>query len=298
VLFILCFFKIYLLSTMLEISGCICQPPEGYIVIVVARFNKSITQRLLDGAIAKLRQHNVQEQDIRVVWVPGAYETPFVASYFAKDEDCLAVICLGAVIKGETSHDQHINRAVSMALWEISSHTGTPVIFGILTCDNVEQANARSGLIESAKDKVVCPAPGNKGAEAAEAALEMIDLMTELPVVKSNVTPDLSDLISKFAGLWESFSKKNGGIPYFIEDMLDDDDEDDYDDDDYDEYDDDCDDEDCESCAFYEDCNSDEDDFSDIIDIISTPHNTPKSIEKENKPKKKTTKKQTKKKKK
>ncbi|MDR1053389.1 MAG: 6,7-dimethyl-8-ribityllumazine synthase [Planctomycetaceae bacterium] len=283
---------------MLEISGCICQPPEGYIVIVVARFNKSITQRLLDGAIAKLRQHNVQEQDIRVVWVPGAYETPFVASYFAKDEDCLAVICLGAVIKGETSHDQHINRAVSMALWEISSHTGTPVIFGILTCDNVEQANARSGLIESAKDKVVCPAPGNKGAEAAEAALEMIDLMTELPVVKSNVTPDLSDLISKFAGLWESFSKKNGGIPYFIEDMLDDDDEDDYDDDDYDEYDDDCDDEDCESCAFYEDCNSDEDDFSDIIDIISTPHNTPKSIEKENKPKKKTTKKQTKKKKK
>jgi 6,7-dimethyl-8-ribityllumazine synthase len=277
---------------MLEISGCICQPPEGYIVIVVARFNKSITQRLLDGAIAKLRQHNVQEQDIRVVWVPGAYETPFVASYFAKDEDCLAVICLGAVIKGETSHDQHINRAVSMALWEISSQTGTPVIFGILTCDDIEQANARSGLMESAKDKVICPAPGNKGAESAEAALEMIDLMTELPVIKSETSSDVSDVISKLAGLWDSFSKKQGGIPYFIEDILDDDDEDD--DDDYD--DDDCDDEDCESCAFYDDCNSNKD-FSNIIDIIGNQHDTKKLVERENKPKKKTTKKQTKKKK-
>ncbi|MDR1290910.1 MAG: 6,7-dimethyl-8-ribityllumazine synthase [Planctomycetaceae bacterium] len=268
---------------MLEISGCICQPPEGYIVIVVARFNKSITQRLLDGAIAKLRQHNVQEQDIRVVWVPGAYETPFVASYFARDEECLAVICLGAVIKGETSHDQHINRAVSMALWEISSKTGTPVIFGILTCDNIEQANARSGLIESAKDKVICPAPGNKGAEAAEAALEMIDLMTELPVVNSDVSSDVSDVISKLAGLWDSFLKKQGGIPFFVEDIEDDED-----------YDDDCDDEDCASCEFYEDCHGNKD-FPGIIDIISSPQKSPKLAGKENKPKKKTTKKQTKK---
>lgn len=169
---------------MQVIEGRICPPPEGYITIVVARFNKTITQRLLDGALVKLRQHKVREKDIRVVWVPGAYELPYVASYFAKDSDCLAVICLGAVIKGDTSHDQHINRSVSMAIGEIAARFGTPVIFGVITCDTVEQADARSGMIESAKDKALNPAPGNKGAEAAEAALEMIDLMTELPEVK------------------------------------------------------------------------------------------------------------------
>ncbi|MDR1479869.1 MAG: 6,7-dimethyl-8-ribityllumazine synthase [Planctomycetaceae bacterium] len=210
---------------MLEISGRICQPPEGYIVIVVARFNKSITQRLLDGAIAKLRQHNVQEQDIRVVWVPGAYETPFIASYFAKDRKCLAVICLGAVIKGETSHDQHINRAVSMALWEIASHTGTPVIFGILTCDSVEQANARSGMIESAKDKVICPAPGNKGAEAAEAALELIDLVTELPETDSDDS-GLSEMVSKFIDACGSLTKNGDSFPFLPSTLFDDDDDD------------------------------------------------------------------------
>ncbi|MDR2345724.1 MAG: 6,7-dimethyl-8-ribityllumazine synthase [Planctomycetaceae bacterium] len=171
---------------MQEYSGHICQPPEGYIVIVVSRFNTSITQRLLDGAIAKLRQHNVQEQDIRVVWVPGTYEIPFIANHFADEDDCLAVICLGAVIKGETSHDQHINRAVSMTLCDIALRSETPVIFGVLTCDNIEQANARSGIIESAKDKSINPAPGNKGAEAAEAALEMIDLINQLKNSEEN----------------------------------------------------------------------------------------------------------------
>lgn len=177
---------------MQEIEGRICPPPEGNIVIAVARFNKTITQRLLDGALAKLREHQVREKDIRVVWVPGAYELPFVASHFARDQDCLAVICLGAVIKGDTSHDQHINRSVSMALGEIASRFGTPVIFGVITCDTVEQADARSGMIESIKDKALNPAPGNKGAEAAEAALEMIDLMTELPEMKidGSFSPD------------------------------------------------------------------------------------------------------------
>ncbi|MDR2644331.1 MAG: 6,7-dimethyl-8-ribityllumazine synthase [Planctomycetaceae bacterium] len=184
---------------MQEYSGKVCQPPEGYIVIVVARFNKSISQRLLDGALAKLRQHNVREQDIRVVWVSGAYETPFIANYFAKDPDCLAVICLGAIIKGETSHDQHISRAVSMALWEIASKTEKPVIFGVLTCDNIEQAKARSGVIESVKDKSINPAPGNKGAEAAEAALEMIDLLTELPLVKSDSLLAIPGMILQMA---------------------------------------------------------------------------------------------------
>lgn len=168
---------------MQEIEGRICPPPEGNIVIAVARFNKTITQRLLDGALAKLRQHKVPENEIRVVWVPGAYEIPFVANYFARDTDCLSVICLGAVIRGETSHDQHINRSVGMAIGEIAVKYNKPVIFGVLTCNTVEQADARSGMIESQKDKAKNPAPGNKGAEAAEAALEMIDLMTELPPI-------------------------------------------------------------------------------------------------------------------
>jgi 6,7-dimethyl-8-ribityllumazine synthase len=173
-------------------EGRICPPPEGYITIAVSKFNKTITQRLLDGALSKLRQHRVHEKDIRIVWVPGTYELPFVASYFARDPKCLAVICLGAVIKGETSHDQHINRSVSMAFGDIASRSGTPVIFGVLTCDTVEQANARSGMIESVKDKVLNPAPGNKGAEAAEAALEMIDLLTELPeITPANPIPEI-----------------------------------------------------------------------------------------------------------
>ena len=163
-------------------EGRVCQPPMGgNITIIAARFNKTITQRLLDGALATLRQHNVLEDDIRVVWVPGSYEIPYMAEHFARDPDCMAVICLGAVIKGETSHDQHINRYVSMSLGKIAAQYSTPVIFGVITCDTIEQAHARSGVVISEKDKAVNPAPGNKGAEAAEAALEMIDLFEEVP---------------------------------------------------------------------------------------------------------------------
>ena len=177
-------------------EGRICPPPVGgNITIIVARFNKTITQRLLDGALAKLRQHNVHEDDIRVVWVPGSYELPYIADHIAKDPDCQAIICLGAVIKGETSHDQHINRFVSMTLGDIAHRYSTPIIFGVITCDTVEQANARSGILESGKDKAINPAPGNKGAEAAEAALEMIDLLDELPSYRM---PSPLDMVSQF----------------------------------------------------------------------------------------------------
>jgi len=170
------------MTRMQTYEGRICQPPGGgNITIIVARFNKTITQRLLDGALAKLRQHNVHEDDIRVIWVPGAYELPFIAEHIAKDPDCMAIICLGAVIKGETTHDQHINRFVSMTLGDLAHQFSKPIIFGVITCDTVEQANARSGLLDGDKDKAINPAPGNKGAEAAEAALEMIDLLDELP---------------------------------------------------------------------------------------------------------------------
>jgi 6,7-dimethyl-8-ribityllumazine synthase len=205
------------LTIMQTFEGRVCPPPEGYITIVVAKFNKTISQRLLDGALAKLRQHKVHENDIRVVWVPGAYELPFVASYFARDEKCLVVICLGAVIKGETTHDQHISRSVSMAFGEIASKFGTPVIFGVLTCNTIEQANARSGLIESVKDKTLDPAPGNKGAEAAEAALEMIDLMTELPEIKPVLPASIPQMLSQM------FGESNDDDNDFLEDDDDDD---------------------------------------------------------------------------
>jgi len=194
-------------------EGRICQPPtHGNITVIVARFNNTITQRLLDGAVAKLRQHKVHEDDIRVVWVPGSYEIPFMADHFAKDPDCMAVICLGAVIKGETSHDQHINRYVSMSLGDTASQYGKPVIFGVLTCDTIEQAYARSGIIESEKDKVRNPAPGNKGAEAAEAALEMIDLLEEIPDYRIAFSPEA--ILSRLIGD-DDDDDDFDGMPFF-----------------------------------------------------------------------------------
>ncbi len=217
---------------MQEYEGRVCPPPEGYIVLVVAKFNKTITQRLLDGALAKLRQHKVREADIRVVWVPGAYEVPYIANYFARDAECLAVICLGAVIKGDTSHDQHINRYVGMAIGEAAARFGTPVIFGVLTCDTIEQANARSGMIGSdftgsVRDKALNPAPGNKGAEAAEAALELIDLMTELPEIDVLSNMQHIPIPPGLARLFQPSEEANGGgdSPVYFGAFRDDDDE-------------------------------------------------------------------------
>ena len=195
-------------------EGRICQPPgNGNITIIVARFNKTITQRLLDGALAKLRQHNVHENDIRVVWVPGSYEIPFIADHLAKDPECMAIICLGAVIKGETSHDQHINRFVSMTLGDLAHQYSKPIIFGIITCDTVEQANARSGIVESGKDKAINPAPGNKGAEAAEAALEMIDLLGELP--EYNLPSPVEMFSNLLENITEHEDEDNANMNYF-----------------------------------------------------------------------------------
>lgn len=170
---------------MTEYEGYVCAPGDaGKIAIIVARFNQTITEKLLEGALAKLREHMVAEDQISVVRVPGCFEIPTIAERFASDEDYIAVICLGCVIKGETSHDEHINRAVSSQLARIGAEYGIPVIFGVLTCNTVEQALARSGQLEVSKDKAVDVQPGNKGAEAAEAALEMIDLLGKLPELK------------------------------------------------------------------------------------------------------------------
>ena len=155
---------------------------EGRFAIVVSRFNESITRRLLDGAVQTLAAHGVPEEHIDVAWVPGAFEIPTVAERLAAGGRYAAVICLGAVIRGETTHDQHINRAVSTALCEIGVHYGIPVLFGVLTCNTVEQAIARSGGQEATSGKDRPDAhPGNKGVDCAKAALEMVDLMRKLP---------------------------------------------------------------------------------------------------------------------
>lgn len=170
---------------MNEYEGYVCAPGDaGKIAIIVARFNQTITEKLLEGALAKLREHMVSEELISVVRVPGCFEIPTLAERFASDEDYVAVICLGCVVKGETSHDEHINRAVSSQLARIGAEYGLPVIFGVLTCNTIDQALARSGQLEVSKDKAVDVRPGNKGAEAAEAALEMIDLFGKLPELK------------------------------------------------------------------------------------------------------------------
>lgn len=155
----------------------------GRYAIVVARFNETITRRLLDGAVETLTAHGVPSDQIEVAWVPGAFEIPLVARRMAATRFYQAVICLGAVIRGETTHDEHINRAVSLALVKIGLRYGVPVIFGVLTCKTLEQANARSGgeAGTHGKDQPGSRV-GNKGIEAAEAALEMVSLLSQLPV--------------------------------------------------------------------------------------------------------------------
>jgi 6,7-dimethyl-8-ribityllumazine synthase len=157
----------------------------GRYAITVSRFNETITSRLLDGAVRTLVAHGVSEDQIDVAWVPGAFELPTVAGQMAASGRYVAVLCLGAVIRGETPHDQYINQAVSASLCEIGVHYGLPVLFGVLTCYNLEQAIARSGGAAGTRGKDTPDAKvGNKGSECAEAALEMVSLLGKLPPAK------------------------------------------------------------------------------------------------------------------
>ncbi|MDR1385821.1 MAG: 6,7-dimethyl-8-ribityllumazine synthase [Planctomycetaceae bacterium] len=186
---------------MINFEGKAKQPPDGEIVIIVSKFNGSITERLLDGALARLRESAVNEQNVTVCRVPGAFEIPIVATRYAEQPNILAIICLGVVIKGETPHDEHINRAVSLEIAKIGTDNEVPTIFGLLTCNTVEQAIARSGGAAATHDKAVGKNAyiGNKGYEAAEAALEMIDLMQQLPSI-DHTTP-LHEMTNMFAKL-------------------------------------------------------------------------------------------------
>jgi 6,7-dimethyl-8-ribityllumazine synthase len=144
-------------------------PLSGPIGIVVSRYNESITGKLLSGALETLAAAGVPDERIDVAWVPGAWEIPLATERLMQARSYAAMICLGAVIKGETSHDQHINRFVSLSLGQLALDRGIPVLFGILTCNSLEQAIHRSG-----------GNVGNKGVECAEAALEMMRLIAQM----------------------------------------------------------------------------------------------------------------------
>ena len=158
-------------------------PPmgTGKIAVVVSKYNKTITERLLEGALSRLKEGGIRDADVDVVWVPGAFEIPMMAQRFAFDPEYQAVVCLGCVIKGETTHDEHINRAVSLQLARLSVDAAVPIGFGVLTCNTIEQAAARSTMQTPGSDKTAGEQLGNKGVEAASAVLEMLDIVSQLP---------------------------------------------------------------------------------------------------------------------
>ena len=137
--------------------------------IVAARFNEFITSRLLGGAMDALLRHAVSEGDVHVAWVPGAFEIPLVASKMAKSGKYDAVICLGAVIRGSTSHYDYVCNEVSKGIAAVSLESGIPVLFGVLTTENIEQAIERAGT-----------KAGNKGYDCAVSAIEMVNLIREM----------------------------------------------------------------------------------------------------------------------
>lgn len=139
------------------------------VAIVAARFNEFITSKLVSGAMDGLLRHDVAEEDVSLAWVPGAFEIPVIASRLAKSGKYDAVIALGAVIRGSTSHYDYVCAEVSKGIAAVSLESGVPVLFGVLTTDTIEQAIERAGT-----------KAGNKGADCAEAAIEMVNLIRVL----------------------------------------------------------------------------------------------------------------------
>ncbi|MFY9344950.1 MAG: 6,7-dimethyl-8-ribityllumazine synthase [Planctomycetota bacterium] len=137
--------------------------------IAVARFNEAVTQRLLEGALATLRDHGVRDDDVTVAWVPGAFELPGTCRWLAESGRCDAVVMLGAVVRGGTDHYEHVCRGVTDGAMRVALDSGLPLGFGVLTCATMEQALARAGGEH-----------GNKGSDAAIAALAQADLRRQL----------------------------------------------------------------------------------------------------------------------
>jgi 6,7-dimethyl-8-ribityllumazine synthase len=145
-------------------------PPPGRFALVAARFNSAIVENLVTGALDGLKRHGVADDTIDLVRVPGSYEIPLVAQRLAASKQYSAVICLGAVIRGDTDHYDYVAGEAASGVARAALATGVPVIFGILTCDTLEQALNRAGA-----------KAGNKGFDAALTAIEMVNLLRQLP---------------------------------------------------------------------------------------------------------------------
>ena len=137
--------------------------------ILVSRFNEFITKRLLDGALDCIYRHGGKEKDVNIVWVPGSFEIPVIALKMAQSKQYDAVICLAAVIRGGTVHFEYIAAEVTKGIAHVGLQTGIPTLYGVLTCDTIEEAVERAGTKH-----------GNKGWQAALSAIEMADLMGKL----------------------------------------------------------------------------------------------------------------------
>lgn len=150
---------------MRVVEGNLVSKGKKY-AIIVSRFNEFINSKLLSGAVDALTRHGATDDEITVYWVPGAFEIPVLANKLAHMDEFSAVICLGAVIRGATTHYEMVSAEVTKGIAQISLKTGRPVIFGVLTTENIEQAIERAGT-----------KAGNKGYEAAMAAIEMVNLL-------------------------------------------------------------------------------------------------------------------------
>ena len=151
------------------VVGKVVAPKGMKVGIVASRFNEIIVNKLLGGAVDGLVRHGVEEQNITAAWVPGAFEIPSVASKMAKSGNYDAIICVGAVIRGETSHYDYVCNEVSKGIAQVGLATGVPVLFGIVTTENIEQAISRAGS-----------KGGNKGYDCALSAIEMVNVLKQL----------------------------------------------------------------------------------------------------------------------
>lgn len=154
---------------MKTFEGKLVVSKEIKIGIVAARFNEFITSKLLGGALDALKRHDVSEESIDIAWVPGAFEIPLIASKMARTEKYDAVICLGSVIRGSTSHYDYVCSEVSKGIANVSLNSDIPIMFGVLTTENIEQAIERAGS-----------KAGNKGYDCAVGAIEMINLIRDI----------------------------------------------------------------------------------------------------------------------
>ncbi len=153
------------MPTIIE-SNLLISDGSDQFAIIVSRFNDLVTRRLLDGALETFRRHGAKDEQLTVVWAPGAFELPQLAQHLASSKKFAAIVALGAVIQGETTHHDYINHQVAAGLMHTAQETGIPVLFGVLTCENLDQALNRAG-----------GKAGNKGTEAALAAIEMVNTL-------------------------------------------------------------------------------------------------------------------------